>query len=422
MATARVPQSNLEENRDVLVKDNLPKVRNEGNAQAAKRRALGDIGNLVGPFNTSCQVGKDKDAVATKLRSSKANGDAAEDAAVAAPIRPSALVPSNVRTRSQTRLQQQGVSLSTLLQTRSEAAVKPRKAVEAPPSPLPDIDGADRSNPLAATEYVNDIYTYYRRVEPKYRVSPSYMASQTDVNEKMRAILVDWLVEVHLKFKLMPETLYMTCNLIDRFLEAKPVSRKNLQLVGVTAMLIASKYEEIWAPEVRDFVYISDKAYSRQQILAMEKQMLNTLHFNLTVPTPYNFLARFLKAANSHFDKEVSLLASYLVELSMVEYSMLKYSYSLTSAAALYVSLKTLKKHNPYPRALAKHSTYSLEAIRPCAVDLVKLMQKAHSNVDKPANQQTLTAVHKKYSSAKFLEIAKVLPLGDVSLEPEEAL
>ena len=94
------------------------------------------------------------------------------------------------------------------------------------------------------------------------------MSTQTDINDKMRAILIDWLVEVHLKFKLMPETLYLTVNLIDRFLSKKPVTRKNLQLVGVTAMLVASKYEEIWAPEVRDFVYISDKAYTRDQARA----------------------------------------------------------------------------------------------------------------------------------------------------------
>jgi cyclin B len=67
----------------------------------------------------------------------------------------------------------------------------------------------------------------------------------------------------------MSETLFLTTNLIDRFLTKDSVSRKNLQLVGVTAMLLAAKYEEIWAPEVRDFVYISDKAYNRQQILDM---------------------------------------------------------------------------------------------------------------------------------------------------------
>lgn len=79
-------------------------------------------------------------------------------------------------------------------------------------------------------------------------------------------------------------------------------------------MLIGSKYEEIWAPEVRDFVYISDKAYTREQILSMEKLMLNTLKFNLTVPTQYNFMARYLKAAGVHMDKSVTMLASYLGE------------------------------------------------------------------------------------------------------------
>jgi G2/mitotic-specific cyclin-B, other len=86
----------------------------------------------------------------------------------------------------------------------------------------------------------------------------------------MRAILIDWLIEVHLKFKLLPETLFLTINLIDRFLEKAVIQRTKLQLVGVTSMLIASKYEEIYAPEVRDFVYITDKAYSKEEILKME--------------------------------------------------------------------------------------------------------------------------------------------------------
>ena len=94
---------------------------------------------------------------------------------------------------------------------------------------------------------------------------------QTDIHEKMRAILVDWLVDVHYKFKLVPETLYLTINLIDRYLQKEPVTRQQLQLVGVTAMLIASKYEEIYAPIVKDFVYITDNAYTKEEILSMER-------------------------------------------------------------------------------------------------------------------------------------------------------
>lgn len=74
---------------------------------------------------------------------------------------------------------------------------------------------------------------------------------------------------MHYKFELMDETLYLTVNLIDRFLAAQPVVRKKLQLVGVTAMLLACKYEEVSVPVVEDFIVISDRAYSRKEVLEM---------------------------------------------------------------------------------------------------------------------------------------------------------
>jgi hypothetical protein len=134
-------------------------------------------------------------------------------------------------------------------------------------------------------------------------VQPDYMSSQGDINEKMRAILIDWLIEVHHKFELMDETLFLTVNIVDRFLEKQVVPRKKLQLVGVTAMLLACKYEEVAVPVVEDLVLISDRAYTKGQILEMEKLILNTLQFNMSVPTPYVFMRRFLKAAQS--DKQV---------------------------------------------------------------------------------------------------------------------
>lgn len=126
------------------------------------------------------------------------------------------------------------------------------------------------------------------------------MDSQPELNEKMRAILADWLIDVHRKFELSPETLYLTINLVDRFLAIKLVRRRELQLLGISAMLVASKYEEIWPPEVNDFVCLSDRAYSPEQILAMEKTILNKLEWYLTVPTTYVFLVRFIKASGSN--------------------------------------------------------------------------------------------------------------------------
>ena len=202
-----------------------------------------------------------------------------------------------------------------------------------------------------------------------------YMSKQTDVNEKMRAILIDWLVEVHLKFKLMVETLYLTVNLIDRFLEKEPITRNKLQLVGVTAMFLASKYEEIYAPECRDFVYISDKAYTREQILHMEGHMLAKLNFQLTTPNAFVFLKRFAKVAGiiATPRSKTELLANFFVELTLQEYKMLKYLPSTIAASAIYLALKTMggspwvRAPRPPPTSAARRTHAPLPApARPC--------------------------------------------------------
>ena len=131
---------------------------------------------------------------------------------------------------------------------------------------IDDVDGRDSEDPLCATAYVGDMYKHFREKELVTSVRPGFMSQQSHINERMRAILVDWLVEVHLKFKLVPETLYLTINLIDRYLELAEVSRPKLQLVGVTCLLIASKYEEIFPPELRDLVYICDRAYTKTDV------------------------------------------------------------------------------------------------------------------------------------------------------------
>ncbi|XP_041996675.1 G2/mitotic-specific cyclin-2-like isoform X2 [Salvia splendens] len=180
-------------------------------------------------------------------------------------------------------------TLTSALTARSKAAT------------VVDIDAQDLGNDLAVVEYVEEIYKFYKSVENEGRAK-DYMDSQTEINERMRAILIDWLIQVHSKFELSLETLYLTINIIDRFLASKTILRRELQLVGMGAMLIASKYEEIWAPQVNDLVCISDRSYTNEQVLVMEKRILGELEWNLTVPTPYVFLARFIKASMTGSD------------------------------------------------------------------------------------------------------------------------
>ena len=93
--------------------------------------------------------------------------------------------------------------------------------------------------------------------------NPNCLGTQEEINVKMRRILVDWLIDVHMKFKLLPETLFITINMVDRYTELHQISRKNYQLIGVSCMLIASKYEEIYPPFLKDFIYITDQAYTK---------------------------------------------------------------------------------------------------------------------------------------------------------------
>nr|XP_027090045.1 cyclin-B2-2-like [Coffea arabica] len=188
-------------------------------------------------------------------------------------------------------------------------------------------------------------------------VPSNYMAQQFDINERMRGILIGWLIEVHYKFELMDETLYLTVNLIDRFLITVSVVRKKLQLVGVTTMLLACKYEEVSVPVVEDLILISDRAYSRNDVLEIESLMINTLQFNLSVPTPYVFMRRFLKAAQSN--KKLELLSFFIVESCLVEYEMLRFPPSLLAAAAIFTAQCSVNGFKKWTKTCERHTNYT---------------------------------------------------------------
>jgi len=163
------------------------------------------------------------------------------------------------------------------------------------------------------------------------------MSKQNDINAKMRAILIDWLIEVHMKFRLVPDTLYLCVNIIDRYCNCVRVRRNKLQLVGVTALLIACKYEEIYPPEVRDCVYITDRAYRREEVLAMEHDILGRLSYRISAPTAYPFLLRFLKITKaSPFTKHA---ANYYMERTLQEHDLLQFRPSLMAATAVMLAL-----------------------------------------------------------------------------------
>jgi len=263
--------------------------------------------------------------------------------------------------------------------------------------PYDDIDQKDYGDPQSVAEYVADIYTYLMEKE-KDAVDPHYLNNQVEVNEKMRSVLIDWLIEVHRMFKLIPETLFLCVSLIDRYLSVTPVSRDILQLVGVTAMFIASKYEEIYAPECMDFVYVSDGTCTKQQILKMEQTLLNTLEFNITHPTPVHFLRRYSKAAGS--DYMLHTLCKYLIELSLLDVNLLQFAPSMISAASVFLGRAMVGKTPLWNPTLEHYTTYKEPQVRECALLLNQFLKKS--------NKSALKAVKTKYSNEKFGKVAEI--------------
>jgi len=250
---------------------------------------------------------------------------------------------------------------------------------------------AEFANAQTVQEYASDIHNKMFLEEGQFMPAADYTSIQTDITDKMRTILVDWLVEVHMKYKLRPETMHLTVNLIDRYLTKKPVMRKRLQLVGVAAMFVASKFEEITPPELHDWVFICDNAYTKEDLLKMECTMLSTLSFQIVVPTAAHFFDH-LEQANGCDDVQRET-ARYLLELGLLDMRMLQYKPSHRVAAALWLSNDLFKRSPVWPAAMVEQSHHSEQELSSCVEQLRQLLEQ-----DRAKTGGQLQAVHKKFS------------------------
>lgn len=269
--------------------------------------------------------------------------------------------------------------------------------------PVEDIDTYDVMDPIFCTEYVNEIYKYLHQKEVSERIDPTYMAKQTNINHRMRGILVDWMIEVSTKFKLTMETSFLAINIVDKYLEKRNVERNRLQLVGLVGILVASKMEEVSAVEISDLVYISDNAYTSQMIIEFEKEVMSAIEWNLTSPYPIHFLRRFSKAAQS--DGYEHTISKFLIELASVSYGMLKYLPSMLAAAAVYLGRRMAGEKVLWSKTSEHYSGYTIEQIMPCVKELNALVLFPNPK---------LKAVHKKYSTKKFGEVSKLSGIPDL--------
>ncbi|KAK7352753.1 hypothetical protein VNO80_18181 [Phaseolus coccineus] len=269
-----------------------------------------------------------------------------------------------------------------------------------------DID-SELKDPQIWSSYASDMYNNIRVTELKRETLTNYMEKlQTDINPSMRGILVDWLVEVSEEYRLVPDALYLTVNLIDRYLSTKFIQKQRLQLLGVTSMLIASKYEEMCPPRVEEFCFITDNTYTKEEVLRMEREILNVMHFQLSVPTIKTFLRRFIQAAQSSYKApcvELEFLANYLAELALVEYSFFQFLPSLVAASAVFLARWTLNdSEHPWNPTLEHYANYKASELKTVVLALQDLQLNSKGC--------PLNAVRDKYKQQKFNCVANLSP------------
>jgi len=159
-------------------------------------------------------------------------------------------------------------------------------------------------------EFGQEIYESMKEMEIHFKIDHDYLSkTQSEIKDTSRAFLVEWIIDVHRKFRLMPETLHVTINIIDRYLSIAEIKKSQLHLLGVTALLIATKYEEIYPPELKDLLSVSENKFTKAEVLKMESKILSTLSFNFTVPSSLRFLERFRKLSNTASDDQIFFFA-----------------------------------------------------------------------------------------------------------------
>ncbi|EUC56701.1 G2/mitotic-specific cyclin cdc13 [Rhizoctonia solani AG-3 Rhs1AP] len=274
--------------------------------------------------------------------------------------------------------------------------------------PWDDLDAEDESDPAMVSEYVNEIFNYMKELESETMPSSIYMNAQPDLEWHLRGILMDWLIQVHERFRLLPETLFIAANLVDRFLSVRVVSLAKLQLVGITGLFVAAKYEEIMVPTLQDFLRVADSDYSGQEILAAEKYLLRTLGWNISYPNPMGFLRRANKAED--YDANTRTLAKFLIEISVVEERLLKYTPSMLAAAGLWLARLILDKPE-WNANLEHYSGYTESKLVHCANIMVNFLLQ-------PIKHDSLW---RKYSKKKYMKCAVVArKWAEVRWPPEE--
>lgn len=252
-----------------------------------------------------------------------------------------------------------------------------------------DIEDEQWDTSMVA-EYGDEIFDYMREMEARMSPNPFYMEMQAEIQWSMRGVLIDWVVQVHQRFNLLPETLFLTINYIDRFLSCKVVSLGKLQLVGATAIFVAAKYEEVNCPTISEIIYMVDNGYTADELLKAERFMLSMLQFELGWPGPMSFLRRISKADD--YDLETRTLAKYFLEVTIMDERFVGCKPSFLAAGAHCMARLMLRKGD-WSKAHVYYSNYTFRQLHKLLWAMLECCQDA---------QKHHSAVYDKYTDKRY--------------------
>ena len=254
-----------------------------------------------------------------------------------------------------------------------------------------------------AGEYLEEIYMNLLLEESQATTKPKfgYMNTQPEINEIMRAILIDWIIDVHLRFNLRQETLFMTIWLIDTYLSFAFIEQNKLQLLGIACLLISCKSHEIYYPQNNKLIEMTDNAYSKEEMLTMENEILKRLNFFIVCPNPIDFYNILSKMFN--FGKKQYYLGNYFIESALINYKILKYSSSVIASSCAYLVMKYYRI-NGYQKLYNNfiiNEKYPENVIKDAAKEIYCLVDNLPKSKFK--------SVKKKYSFFQFENVEEII-------------
>ena len=237
-------------------------------------------------------------------------------------------------------------------------------------------------------EYFNEYLETYCREERtlEFKIKPDFMKNQKEINCRMRAIIVNWIIDVHDRFKLLPDTLFLSIIIFDRYMSIiNNIDKNKLQLIGVTSLLIACKYEEIFSPEMRDFICILDREYEKEDLMEEENNILKILKFEVIYPSSL----RYYEILRIEFgiEEKYYKYGNYLLELCLLDSKFSNYLQGVIATTVCFIVLK-LVQNISFQKFMSYNINISEKEIMKCLIDICFLVEYIDGSIYPSINKK----------------------------------